>query len=345
MKYIDKKIFKGLCICLLCLSAVIAPPAGTLEAGTVIDRIVAVVNDDIVSLYELNQELALYTDKIEALNYSSEKKAAMVRQISERILQQMIERKLTEQKTKELGIHIEQKEIDETIEQVKKAGGYSDETFRRLLEKDGISMENYRERIREQLLKKELVRREVQAKTVVTQDDIKAYYENHKDDFKGKNKYHLKNILIRVSPLASSQEKARRLKRILAIRERLASGASFEAMAEQYSESNNAKDGGDIGLFDFDGLSPEIQKAIQGIEQGGITQVVETDQGYQIFYIHKLVKTEGRTLEEASAEISELLQKNIINQRYREWAEQLIKESHVKILLPAFSTMSMIPAE
>ena len=305
--------------------------ASRAESAEIVDRIVAVVNDDIITLFELNLSFKPYADKIRERGYPLEEESKVLFKTWEDILNQLIEQKITDQEIKRFKISISEKEIDQTIERIKEANYYTDEDLRAALAKDGLTMEEYRKQMKEQILRKRLVNLKVTSKIVITKEDIKSYYETHKDKYGGENKYHLRNIIMKVSTLVDEKEKLEVKARMDEVYAKLKAGQSFETMAMTYSESL-ASEGGDLGLFGLDELSLQLQKAIKGMKAGGFTPVLYTDQGYQILFVQEVVDTSGKPLEEVSPEIERILFDDIVDKNFQSWLEDLRKQSHIKII-------------
>ena len=263
------------------------------EGAEVVDRIVAVVNDDIITLFELNRSFEPYAEKVRALGYQIDKERKMLFKVREDMLSRLIDQKIKDQEIKRFNITISEKEIDQTIERIKEANFYTDEDLRAALANDGLTMEEYREQIKEQILRTKLVNLEIKSKIVITEDDIKFYYENHQDKYGGKKKYHLRNIIMKVSPFADEKEKLGIKTKMDAILDKLNEGQSFETLAMTYSESSLAAEGGDLGLFGLDELSLQLQDTIKEMKTGEFTPVLDTDHGYQIFFIQEIVNTPG----------------------------------------------------
>lgn len=312
------------------LTLTIAPDT---QSAKIVDRIVAVVNDDIISLRELNQAIKPYSDKIKRLNYSSEKKKEMLFKVREDFLDQLINRKLTDQEIKRSKISVREKEIDLALERIKKTGLLTDEELRKALSQEGLSMEEYRESLKEQLLRTRLVNLEVRSKIIITEEDINSYYKKNYDKYKGERKYHLRNIVMRIPRLAGDADKKRIFERMEELIEQLDEDESFADLARAHSEASvAASEGGDLGLFKIETLSPQLQDAIKGLQPGEYTSILETDQGYQIFFIQNILETPGKSLKEVLPEIQEKLFNKTINEKYRTWLEELRKKSHIKII-------------
>lgn len=158
--------------------------AGTARADKpeVIDRIVAVVNDDVVTLSDLNEALLPYESKIRQMNYSLEKEMQVRFKLREDMISQLVEKKLTDQLVVKKDIHIGEAEVDRAIERVKSLNRFTDETLRAQLSSQGIDYATYRGEIRSQLQRNRLVSYEVKSKIVITDEDVQAYYEENKKD-------------------------------------------------------------------------------------------------------------------------------------------------------------------
>ena len=302
------------------------------KSAEIVDRIVAVVNDDVITLTELNNSLKPYMEKIRSLGYPSEKEKELLFKVREDMLDRLIDEKIEDQEIKRSKVEISEEQIDKTIERVKQTNYLTDEQLRAALAKDGLNMEAYREKIKGELLRERLVNLKVKSKIVITKEDIKAYYEKHIKEYGGKQKYHLRNIIMQV-PLFSSSEKKLEIKaKMDEILEKLKAGESFKALAAKYSESPAASDGGNLGNFEFDSLSPQLQKAIEKIKPGEFTPVLDTDQGYQIFFLEEISSAQGKTLEEVTPEIQGKLYNESIDKKYHAWIADLRKQSVIKII-------------
>ncbi len=305
---------------------ILATPSGSIEF---VDRIVAIVNDDIITLSELSYLLEPYIAQIKAREYSPEQERKMLYKVRQDILNQLIDEKLTDQEIQKANIQISETEIDSMIERIKEARLLTDEELRQALKKEGIAFEEYRKRMKEQILRTRLINREVKSKIVITKEDIKSFYDSHPDLYGGEDAYHLRNIIMTVPNEGEKQPVYEKMEMIL---EKLKSGYSFENMAQRHSESSSAKDGGDLGVFKMKTLSPQIQAAIKDLNPGEFTSILDTDQGYQIIYMEEIKRTPGKSYDEASDEIREKLYNEIVNRKFESWLKDLRKQSHIKII-------------
>jgi peptidyl-prolyl cis-trans isomerase SurA len=317
---------------ILCVLSILYIISAIAEAAKYVDRIVAVVNDDIITLSELNSALEPYETQIRARSYTPEQERKMLFKVREEILNQLVEQKLTDQQIKKANINISETEIDHAIERIKEARFYTDEELRRALKEQSLSLEELRNRLKDQILRTKLMNREVKSKIVITHEDIVAYYKSHPEVYGGEKKYHLRNIIMRFPAMASTDAKRSVQERMAAILQKLKNGESFETLARQFSESPVASEGGDLGTFELNALALPIQVAIKDLNPTEFTDVLETDQGYQIFYLENIINSPGKPLEEVSGEIREKLFNDIVNKKFRLWLEDLRLRSHIKLI-------------
>ena len=298
------------------------------QAEAVVDRVVAVVNGDIVTLYELNKAFKPFEANIKALRYPSEKERETLFQVRRDLLNQLIDSQLADQQVKRYQISVTQNEIDTAIERIKEARSFTDEQLREGLAAQGLTMEEYRKELESQILRTKLVNREVKSKIVITQEDIKAYYDRHKEKYAGDKKYYLWNIFVK----ASEFERETALKEINAVEARLKQGASFEAQVKELNASASPVKGTDLGLYRRDELSSELQKVVENLKADEFSPVLETNFGYQIIYVQQIQETPPQPLQEVEADIKQTLYNEYVDTRYQDWLEELRARSYIKVI-------------
>lgn len=298
----------------------------------VLDRVVAVVNEDVVLLSEVTRAVQPYAEKIKSLGYSLEKEREILFKVREDMLDQIINQKLTEQESKKYKLSVSEKEVDNAIERVKEANHYTDEDLRSALAKDKISMEEYRDKVKENILRAKLLNIAVKSKIVITRDDIKSYYENHKNIYQGEKRYHLQNMVKKVNYSPGADDKKAILLIMEEIYTRLKNGQPFDKVNLDYSGGSYDVRSFDLGMFKPDQLSQQIQDAIKGLKSGECTKVLETEIGYQIIYIQDIEEKPGKSPDEAASEIEEILFKEIVDTKFLSWINELRQKSHIKII-------------
>jgi peptidyl-prolyl cis-trans isomerase SurA len=297
-----------------------------------VDRVLVVVNDDVILLSELEQVMATLKTSLENRGVSPEEEERLLNDQRPKILEKLIRDKLTDQQVAKYKLEVNDEEVEATIQRIRDANKLSEKEFRHAVELDGIDYETYRNQIKDQILRTRLINIEVKSKIVITDTDIKNYYDAHIDQYTGHTKYQLRHILLRFPPDASDSQKAKVAQQMDVIRQRLEAGEAFEELARQFSEAPTAADGGQLGVFGTHLLTKEIRDAIKGLQPKQYSPVVETAQGYQIFYVEDILNSGGKTLESATPEITDKLYGEVVDQKFKTWLEDLRKKSHIQIL-------------
>jgi peptidyl-prolyl cis-trans isomerase SurA len=302
------------------------------EEPLVVDRIVAVVNDEIITLYDLNETLKPYEANIQALGYSAEKLRETLFKLRSDLLDKLVDQKLADQQIKKNKLTISKQEVDETIERIKEDRSYTDEDLRAGLAEQGLTIEEFRENLKKQLLRGKLVNREVKSKIVITSKEIEKYYNEHREKYAGETKYHLWNIFIQFSRMADESQKQIAFGKMETVLSQLKQGRAFESFATETPDSTQSPEGADLGLYRLDELSPQLRNVVKNMKEGEYSSILETDGGYQIIYVQKMLVTDSKSLSDVEAEIEDVLYNEAIDNRYNTWLSELRKRSHIKII-------------
>jgi peptidyl-prolyl cis-trans isomerase SurA len=302
------------------------------QESILVDRIVAVVNNEIITLYDLNQKFTPYAKNIKALGYSAEEERKTLFKVRSDVLNQLIDYKLSIQQIEKYKLTVTEKEIDNAIERMKAARHYTDEDIRAGLAQQGLTMEDLRKELKDQLLRRKLVNLEVKSKIVVTQENIKSYFESHPEKYAGEKKYQLWNIYVNFSSAASDAEKRSALNKLQAILDKLKQGHNFETLASDGSLTSLQVRGGELGLFLIKELSPQLQKVVEDMKPGEFSSILDSGSGYQIIYVQKIIDTTTKNLAQAEKEIEDILFKEMVDNKFREWLKELRSRSHIKVI-------------
>jgi len=318
----------GMAIC----SAAVLPMNAQAQEPVIIDRIVAVVNDEIITLYDLNQTLKPYEQNIQALGYPPEKERETLFKLRADLLNKMIDETLSDQQIKKNNIQVSAQEVDKTIERIKEGRSYTDEELRAGLAEQGLTIEEYRENLTKQLLRGKLVNREVRSKIVITGAEIEKYYNDHIEKYAGETKYHLWNIFIQFSRMADESLKQFAYEKMETVLRQLKQGRSFESLAAEKPDSPDSPGGADLGLYRIDELSPQLQSVVKNMKEGEYSAILNMAGGYQIIYVQEVLAADPKSLSDVKAEIEDILYNQAVDSRYNTWLSELRKRSHIRII-------------
>ena len=297
-----------------------------------VDRIVAVINDDIILQSEFDVTANLFLKNAQRQNPDTMVSNTLTQDQKNLIINQLINDKLILQQVSQYGIKVDEEEVNNNIERIKAANNLSDAAMLRMIELDGMTYEEFKTKIKDQLLQIRLVNRQVKSKVIITEAEMRAYYDDNIEVYSGKAKYHLRQILVRSSASASDDEKRSTFGMVQNIYDRLKAGEKFTELAKVYSQSSSANEGGDLGFFELRLLAPQIREAISDLSKGGFTNIIESDQGYQILYVEDIETTQGQTFEDAISAIEEKLYAERMEEKFQAWLTDLRKKAHIQIM-------------
>ncbi|MBW1896898.1 MAG: SurA N-terminal domain-containing protein [Deltaproteobacteria bacterium] len=302
-------------------------------SGELADRIVAIVNDDCITLSELNESLKPYLTNIDQGGYPQDVARKMRFDVRQKVLNGLIDQKLSDQEEKKLGISVNKEEVDQYFERTKNDNFMTEEDLKKALEAQGFTWEGYRRQVKDQILRGKLINLEVKSKIAVTEEEIKGFYEKHQADYAGVKQYHLGSIVVRVFPEATDEEIAAAQERAKSIEMMLKTGAegAFDELAQRFSGDESITSG-DLGLFPLDELSEKIRDMVRGMKAGDIIPVMEAPHGYQILVVQEVTETPGKTLDEVKGEIQQKLYQEFVEEKYEAYVKKLRKRSYVKVM-------------
>ncbi|MBW2609131.1 MAG: SurA N-terminal domain-containing protein [Deltaproteobacteria bacterium] len=316
-------------ICALIFSVIIVVSFSQYVSAETSNRVVAIVNNDVITLYELNKKMEEMTGLTPNEISSKDKKSYL--DTRQKVLELLIDEKITQEKIQEMRIQVSSDQVDNTIENIKKTNHVTHEELVAGLKRQGITYEKYRDIIKKDLERNRLIHYEVKSKIIIREKRILQYYQRHKEEYCTEAKVHLAGIFLNNK---SDNEKGLRelSKKGEDILTRLRKGEDFGKLAREFSEGPGADEGGDLGRFETDQLDPVLRKALKGIPEGGVSSPIIRGNGIQII---KLVNREVyrvRPFEEVRDAINEILYKEEVEKRYTAWIKNLRENTYTKIL-------------
>jgi peptidyl-prolyl cis-trans isomerase SurA len=299
-------------------------------AAETCNRVVAIVNNQVITLYELNKTIKELTGhSAEDLRQRNEQQFLDARR---QILYRIIDEKIAEEKVKELKINVCDRQVDAAIERIKSDNHMTQEDLVARLQADGLTYEKYRERMKGQIERAQLIEYEVKSKIIISEADIARYYEQNETHFGTGEKVRLASIfLVRKNANDPGELDALR-KRGGEILTKLKAGADFTELAKRFSEGPGADEGGDLGSFQWDQLDAEAKRLLEGIPEGGFTDLILRPNGVQIIKVVEKQEGKKRPLEEVRGSIYDILYRQEVDNRYNEWIKGLRESSYTKII-------------
>jgi peptidyl-prolyl cis-trans isomerase SurA len=297
----------------------------------VVDRIIAYVNDDIITLSELNERTNAFVAARRQNPFLREEEQSL-EEIRRNILDLLINERLAAQEISRLKISVSDEEMAEAIGTILRENRLTQETLEAKLRQDGKTIEDLREQIKAGLQQKKLVNREVSSKTVITDEMIQAYYEDHIEEFERKERWRIQDIYLPFTPTDTPEERTHLRNVAKEILERLRTEGDFTSLAKRYSQGPGAEAGGDLGFFSKGELEPVLEAAIEALKPGEVSPDIETTRGIHIIKLIEVEKAPAKPLDEVEETIRNMLYKREVDFRYREWLSALRERSYVRIV-------------
>jgi len=298
-----------------------------LAPARIVDRILAQVNNDIITLSDLNREMAQLRQDL-AGKYAGEQLKQAIQQAEKDVLEDLIRRKLLLQKATELGFGANiDLQVSAYIEGIRKENKIKDmQEFERVLAQQGLTLAAFRQQIRESMITQGLVQEFVNSRITILTQEVEKYYKDHAAEFTIPEELTLSEIIIPVGDNpAEAEAKAKE------VRNRLVQGEPFSTLASQYSSGPTASKGGGIGTYVTAKLNPEIAKAVASVKEGEVSAVLKSKEGNVIYRVDSRKVATVRPLEEVRDEIRSRLWRQKFNPELDRFVAQLKEDAYIQI--------------
>ena len=300
------------------------------KSPKVVNTIAAIVNDEIVTLYEVNHEA-------QPVIREAEKKSTLDNdarnQIRRAALEHLVEKRLIDQKIKELNIKVTDEEIRQAIDDVKKQNNMaSQEVLVSALASQGLTFEQYRTQLQEQIEKLKLVSMEVRAKIQVGESEMREYYEANRVKYSEEETFRARHIFFRTNEKAPAEDIKRSMSTALMVLSEAKGGKDFAELAKSYSEDPAArKDGGALGTFKKGDMMPELEASILAMKPGEVSELVYTTSGFHIVKLEERTSGKMKPFESVKAEIEDALYRKKSEERFSQWAKELRSKASIEM--------------
>lgn len=296
------------------------PLAGRAE---LVDRVAAVVNNDIITMSELQKRVAPEIARV-AQESSGAERAQKQSLVMKKALDNMIDEKLVDAELRELKVTIGDKEVDAAVEEVKKSYNLTDEQLSLAVAKEGLTLADYREQMRKQIGRYKLINEKVRKNIKVSEADVKSEYDRMTRSEGEDYEVHIRHILIAIPRNApeSQVDEAHRKAAALAAEARQP-GMDFAALAKQRSEGSSSADGGDLGFFKRGTMVPEFEKVAFSLKTGEVSDPVRTQFGWHVLKLEEIRKLGMKPLAEVRPEIEERLRRQQAERLTTQYMETL----------------------
>jgi parvulin-like peptidyl-prolyl isomerase len=279
----------------------------------VLNRIVATIDGEPITMFEI----AGYRTQL------GDRPAT-----DQQILDAVITERLLEKEAAARGIDVSDADVDAYVAEVKERGKVDDAAFTAALAQQGLTPATYRERVKKELVKTQLIAREIRGRVSISDEEIERYYEANREQYRTGGGVTVRDIFLPIPPGADEAEIARVRARAVELREQAGSRRAFARLAEEHSQLPGASDGGVLGTFEKGEMADELDRVVFALDPGDVSEPVQTADGFHLLRVDEVIDAEYRPLEDVRDEIRERLYGEALEQRYQDWMQRDLKERH-----------------
>ncbi|MEW6375485.1 MAG: peptidylprolyl isomerase [Thermodesulfobacteriota bacterium] len=301
------------------------------SSEAVIDRVVAIVNQEAITLSEVEKRLGPLKEEIQTEDRLERRER--VHEISRKVLEQLIEERLIDQEVKKLGIKVPAKDVETTLEEIKRRNAVTQEDLEKALAKDGMTLEAFKKQIEKKLQRMKLINWVVKVESKAGEKELREFYQKSIDRYRTSESYRPSHILF-VIPKEATQEEIREIrKKCQKVLEKVKEGEDFGEMALLYSEDASAKDRGDLGFFKRGELLPAFEKEALRLKVGEVSGIVRTDYGFHIIKLLDRKGGEPPPFEEIKEKVQADYYEKEMEKAFQQFLSKLKEKSVIEIKL------------
>lgn len=323
-------------ILILCLLGSCLP---SISEAKLVDKVVAVVNDDVITLSEVEEEAAIIYQSM-SKQTSGQTPTNLMAEAHDAALNGLIDRRLINQRAKLTNTTVTDEELTNAFESTRNRNGLDPVEFRKKLELSGMTEETFKKQLRDQVLQSKLVSYDVRSKIVVTDEMVRDDYNKHYTAKAEKGSFYLLQMGFQWNPKIEEpekllKEKADTKKRAERALDLVHKGQDFKEVAKKFSDLPSAVDGGDLGILQIDDMARTMREAIVHLQPGDISKIIDISNSYQIFKLlptKDVVALSASSFDKVKEEIREKLYDEKLKAAYAEWVKKLKESAYIQKL-------------
>jgi peptidyl-prolyl cis-trans isomerase SurA len=262
----------------IALGLAVLAPGALAQRLELVDRIVAIVNKEVVTASELREKVSYAERELKRQNTPSPDRGVLERQVLERLILD----KAQLQMAADNGLRVDELQLDKALERIAENNNLTLAAFRKALEADGVQVDRFREEVRRQIVMQRLREREVDERIEVSESEVELYLDEQKGIGGERVEYNIAHILFRLPDQASPERIAQARARAEKARDEARAGADFGRLAASYSDSGDALQGGQMGWRAADRIPELFAVALQAMKPGDVSDILRSAGGFHL---------------------------------------------------------------
>lgn len=295
------------------------------------DEAVAIVNNDTITYSELLKEGG---DDVKGDPGRVLKNGMTVKEAREVVLEQLIRKKILDQEVEKYGIVVLDREVENAIEQEMAVYGMTKTELLERLAKENMTLTDYKKEKAYIIKKQKLISKKVGAHIIVTDEEIRNYFNEHKSDYADLKQYRVSEIVVPIPEGATSKELLALRGQMDNIRRMAVAGADFAELARKYSKAPDASKGGDMGFVHPKDVGTGFSMRLQVMKIGEVSEILATPVAFLIIKLTDTKPIEGGVkMEDVKPDIVDVLTNQRKIQLFNRWLEEIREEAFVQKML------------
>jgi len=303
----------------------------TSSSEAVVDRVVAMVNQEIITLSEVEKRIP--PQKEEVVTEDRLQKQERTQALHRQVLEKLIEEKLIDQEAKKSAVKVSSKEVDAAVEEVKRRNGATQEDLERALAVEGLTLETYKKQIEKTIQRQRLINWSVKVEEKAGEKDLREFYKKNISRYRPNETYRPAQILFVIPKEATPGEIREIRKRCQNVLEKIRKGEDFGELAVLYSEDTSNKDRGDLGYFKKGELLPIFEKEALRLKVGEVSEIIRTEFGFHIIKLLDRKGTDPLPFEEVVERVKADYYESEMEKAFRQFLTTLKEKAVIEIKL------------
>jgi len=299
----------------------------------IVERVVAVVNDSIILASELEARMTPVRGEAMQIADPKERERRLAK-LSTQVLDEMVNEELIVQAAEAAKVEVEASEVQAALDEIKQNNNLDNAGLAQALAAQGYTMSNYKHDLRRQLLRLRAVNQLVAPKVQVTEEDVRAKYDEMQRRSQSVSAVQLSHILFKLPEKPTEQQLAEAKEKAAKAITRVKAGEKFDAVAAQISEDDSTKaTGGQLGWFQRGSIQPEWESIVFSMEKGDVRGPVSGPQGLHVFQVTEVKNNQLKPFAEMKEQLMRELRRREMDKQTQTWLEDLRKKAYIDIKL------------
>jgi peptidyl-prolyl cis-trans isomerase SurA len=298
-----------------------------------LEKVVAIVNDSIILQSELDARLQPVMQEAEQIPDENERKRRIAK-LTGQVLDDMVNEELIVQAAEAAKVEIDSNDVQSALDEIKQQNNLDDAGLQKALVQQGYSLQNYKADLRRQLLRFRAINTIVAPKVSITEEDIRARYDQMQRRSEQVSAVRISDILIKLPDHPTEQQIGDAKAKAAMALDRVKGGEDFAVVAKDVSDDDSTKaTGGELGWFERGSVNPDWEGIVFAMDKDEVRGPVNGPQGLYVLKVTEVKKSDLKPYPEMKEQLNRELRRREMEKQTQTWIEELRKKAYIDIKL------------